>query len=83
MLAKGGALLITADHCYSEQMRDEVAEQPYTAHTLNPVPVILVDEQRKAVALRTGGSLRDVAPTILELIGLDKPAEMTGTSLIQ
>ena len=83
VLAKGGALLITADHGNSEQMRDEVTDQPYTAHTLNPVPVILVDEQRKAVALRTGGSLRDVAPTVLELIGLDKPAEMTGASLIQ
>jgi 2,3-bisphosphoglycerate-independent phosphoglycerate mutase len=80
--AKGGALIVTADHGNCEQMLDEATGEPHTAHTLNPVPVILVDDTRPDVSLRDGGSLRDVAPTILELLGIEQPAEMTGRSLI-
>jgi 2,3-bisphosphoglycerate-independent phosphoglycerate mutase len=80
--AQGGALIVTADHGNAEQMLDEVTGEPHTAHTLNPVPVILVDDARRGAALREGGSLRDVAPTILELLGVEPPAEMTGRSLL-
>jgi 2,3-bisphosphoglycerate-independent phosphoglycerate mutase len=80
--AKGGALIITADHGNCEQMLDEATGEPHTAHTLNPVPVILVDDTRPNVSLRGGGSLRDVAPTVLELLGIEQPVEMTGRSLI-
>ena len=78
---RGGALLVTADHGNSEQMRDEATGEPHTAHTLNPVPVILVDDARPGAALRDG-ALRDVAPTLLELLRLEAPAEMSGRSLI-
>ncbi|MBN2674746.1 MAG: 2,3-bisphosphoglycerate-independent phosphoglycerate mutase, partial [Deltaproteobacteria bacterium] len=83
ILKKDGAMLITADHGNSEQMKDPVTGEPHTAHTTNPVPLVLVDNQHKNVTLRTGGSLQDVAPTVLALIGLDKPAEMTGVSMIE
>ena len=56
---------------------------PFTAHTTNPVPVILVDDSRKDVTLRTGGRLSDLAPTMLELMGLPVPQEMTGKSLLE
>lgn len=77
----GGALLITADHGNLEMMRDPSTGQPHTAHTVGPVPFVYVGE-RKAT-LRAGGSLRDVAPTILDLLGIAKPAEMSGDSLLQ
>jgi 2,3-bisphosphoglycerate-independent phosphoglycerate mutase len=80
--ACGGALLVTADHGNSEQMRDEVTGQPHTAHTLNPVPLILIDPTRPGVSLRDGGALCDVAPTVLELLGLPAPPQMTGASLL-
>jgi 2,3-bisphosphoglycerate-independent phosphoglycerate mutase len=83
VLARGGAVLITADHGNCEQMLDEATGEPHTAHTLNPVPLILVDEGRAGASLRAGGSLRDVAPTILDLMGIPVPAEMTGRSLIE
>jgi 2,3-bisphosphoglycerate-independent phosphoglycerate mutase len=76
----GGMLLITADHGNAEQMWDPVAKEPHTAHTSNPVPVILVNSV-KDIKLREGGSLRDVSPTMLGLLGLEKPKEMTGTDL--
>lgn len=81
--AKGGALLITADHGNLEKMWDEATNAPHTAHTNNPVPVIVVDDSRGAFTLRKEGSLQDVAPTLLELLGMEQPAEMTGQSLIQ
>ncbi|MBM3565301.1 MAG: 2,3-bisphosphoglycerate-independent phosphoglycerate mutase [Alphaproteobacteria bacterium] len=77
----GGVLLITADHGNCEQMLDPVAGQPHTAHTLNRVPVILVNAPAGAGALRDG-RLADVAPTLLYLMGLPQPAEMTGRSLL-
>lgn len=80
LLEKGGAALITADHGNAEHMRDE-SGHPVTAHTTSPVPCILVGEQFKGASLRPG-SLQDVAPTLLDLLGIEKPPEMTGTSLI-
>lgn len=79
-LAAGGALFITADHGNCECMRDE-GGNPHTAHTLNPVPAVLVAGGFEARQLRTGGALSDVAPTLLRLFGLDQPAVMDGTSL--
>jgi len=79
-LAAGGALLVTADHGNCECMRDEKGN-PHTAHTLNPVPALLVAEGFQARQLRAGGALSDVAPTLLKLMGLEQPAEMDGVSL--
>ena len=76
----GGMLLITADHGNAEQMWDPIANEPHTAHTSNPVPVILVNGP-KGARLREGGSLRDVSPTMLGILGLEKPKEMTGADL--
>jgi 2,3-bisphosphoglycerate-independent phosphoglycerate mutase len=81
VLAAGGSLLITSDHGNCEQMVDENG-QPHTAHTANPVPLLLVDPTRKGAALRPG-ILADIAPTILELMHLEKPVQMTGRSLLQ
>ncbi|MEY3768285.1 MAG: hypothetical protein RLZZ11_1355 [Cyanobacteriota bacterium] len=84
----GGTLLVTADHGNAELMEGPDG-RPWTAHTTNPVPVILVEgEQRKlpghgnAVELRSGGGLADIAPTLLEILGLPQPSRMTGQSLI-
>ncbi|MEO5337885.1 MAG: 2,3-bisphosphoglycerate-independent phosphoglycerate mutase [Magnetospirillum sp. WYHS-4] len=77
----GGVLLVTADHGNCEQMRDEETGQPHTAHTLNPVPVVLVHGPAWAAGLRNG-RLADVAPTLLRLLGLPQPKEMTGRPLI-
>jgi 2,3-bisphosphoglycerate-independent phosphoglycerate mutase len=76
----GGALLVTADHGNCEMMRDPETGGPHTAHTTNPVPVVLVGGSDVSLA---EGRLADIAPTLLELMGLPKPAEMTGTSLIR
>jgi 2,3-bisphosphoglycerate-independent phosphoglycerate mutase len=80
VLGKNGVVLITADHGNAEHMRDEKGH-PFTAHTTHPVPFVLAGENYKGVGLREG-SLEDVAPTVLDLLGLEKPAEMTGSSLI-
>lgn len=79
---QGGALLITADHGNCEQMIDPKTGAPHTAHTLNPVPLVLVDDARRDAKLRSGGRICDVAPTMLEIMGLPKPAVMTGVSLL-
>jgi 2,3-bisphosphoglycerate-independent phosphoglycerate mutase len=76
----GGTLIVTADHGNAEQMWDPVANEPHTAHTCNPVPVILVGGP-KGRQLREGGSLRDIAPTMFGILGLERPKEMTGTDL--
>ena len=82
VLAIGGQVLITADHGNADMMIDPTTGEPFTAHTTNKVPFILVDPSRKDAKLREGGRLADLAPTMLELMGLPKPAEMTGESLI-
>ena len=78
----GGAMIVTADHGNCETMVDPVTGGPHTAHTTNPVPVILVGGPAGA-SLRPGGRLADLAPTLLQLMGLEQPAEMTGVSLIK
>jgi 2,3-bisphosphoglycerate-independent phosphoglycerate mutase len=77
-----GTAIVTADHGNAEQMWDDELKAPHTAHTANPVPVILCDERFIGGSLRDG-SLRDVAPTMLRLLGIDRSPEMTGTSLIE
>lgn len=81
MQATGGYVLLTADHGNAEQMIDYETREPHTAHTKNPVPVILISDHRN-IRLREG-ILADLAPTVLELLELEKPPEMTGTSLIE
>ena len=76
-----GLTLITADHGNAEQMIDPTTGIPHTAHTTNPVPFHLIDEDSLGVTLRSGGALEDVAPTLLGLLSLEKPAEMTGRDL--
>lgn len=80
-LEKGWAVLVTSDHGNCEQMTDPATGQPHTAHTTNPVPFILVDETRKGALLRDDGGLSDIAPTVLEIMGLERPAEMDGEVL--
>jgi 2,3-bisphosphoglycerate-independent phosphoglycerate mutase len=75
----GGALVVTADHGNSEMMIDPATGGVHTAHTTNPVPFVAVAAE--AARLRSGGSLRDVAPTVLQLLGIEPPAEMTGRDL--
>jgi 2,3-bisphosphoglycerate-independent phosphoglycerate mutase len=77
----GGVTLITADHGNAEQMINLETGQPHTAHTSNPVPLHLIDEASRGLKLREGGALEDVAPTILGLLGIPKPTEMTGRDL--
>jgi len=77
----GGALLVTADHGNLELMRDPETGQPHTAHTVGPVPLVYVGA--RTATLRAGGALRDIAPTLLDLLGLPQPAAMTGQSLLQ
>jgi len=77
----GGAMIVTADHGNCETMIDPETGGPHTAHTTNPVPVILVGGP-KGVRLRNG-RLADLAPTLLDLMGLDVPPEMTGKTLIE
>ena len=73
-----GVLLITADHGNSEQMIDYTTGEPHTAHTTNPVHLVLVGKNSQLKP----GRLSDLAPTMLEIMGIEKPAEMTGESLI-
>jgi 2,3-bisphosphoglycerate-independent phosphoglycerate mutase len=79
--SKGGAMLITADHGNAEMMIDPATGGPHTAHTTNPVPFIVVAENAKQFTLKPGGSLRDISPTILGMLGVPEPHEMTGTDL--
>lgn len=76
-----GTMIITADHGNAEQMIDLLTGSPHTAHTTNPVPFHLIDEDSKGMKLRSGGALEDVAPTILGLLRIEKPEEMTGRDL--
>ena len=79
--AKGGAMLITADHGNAEMMIDPATGGPHTAHTTNPVPFIVVSENAKQFTLKPNGSLRDISPTVLGMLGVDEPKEMTGADL--
>lgn len=79
--SSGGAALITADHGNSEKMLAG-KQRVHTAHTVNPVPLVLVDDSRRQAKLHAG-RLGDIAPTILELLGIEQPEEMTGTSLLK
>jgi 2,3-bisphosphoglycerate-independent phosphoglycerate mutase len=78
---KGGFLVVTADHGNVEQVYDETTHQPHTAHTLNPVPLVIYGQQTGRITLEKG-KLSDIAPTVLELMGLPRPPAMTGKSLI-
>ena len=81
ILKSGGEVIITADHGNSEKMYDKNGG-PFTAHTTNPVPLILVSERYKVTRLRQDGRLADIAPTMLKMMGLEIPSEMTGKPLI-
>lgn len=76
----GGEVLITADHGNAETMRDEESQQPHTAHTLNLVPLLYIGRKAR---MADGGALQDVAPTLLQIMGLPQPAAMTGRSLLE
>jgi 2,3-bisphosphoglycerate-independent phosphoglycerate mutase len=79
-LEKGGTVLVTADHGNAEKMKDE-NNRTFTAHTLNPVPLVMVSRDIQNIRLKEG-VLGDIAPTMLDIMGIEKPAEMTGNSLI-
>ena len=75
----GGVCLVTADHGNAEKLLEDDGVSPHTAHTTNPVPLVLT---REGATLRAGGELSDLAPTVLDLLGLEPPAAMTGGSLV-
>ncbi|PYV95992.1 MAG: 2,3-bisphosphoglycerate-independent phosphoglycerate mutase [Acidobacteria bacterium] len=81
--AKGGALLITADHGNAELMIDPATGGPHTAHTTNPVPLIVVADNKNRFSIKPNGSLRDISPTVLGMLGIPQPKEMTGEDLRQ
>ena len=81
VLELDGTVFITADHGNAEQLKDYETGAPFTAHTTNPVPFILVNAE-EGLKLREGGCLADIVPTLIELMGMEQPAEMTGKSLI-
>ena len=74
-------MFICADHGNAEQLVDYDTEAPFTAHTTNPVPLILVNCEEK-YGLKEGGRLADIVPTLIALMGMEQPAEMTGESLL-
>jgi len=76
-----GQMFICADHGNSDQLVDYTTGEPFTAHTTNPVPFILVNYD-DGYTLREGGCLADIAPTLIEIMGLEQPKEMTGKSLL-
>lgn len=82
VLKSGGKAIITADHGNADQMIDPETGEPFTAHTTNPVPVIIIDPDKPKQNLRKDGRLADLAPTMLKMMDLPVPAEMTGKSLI-
>ena len=78
---RGGVMLVTADHGNAEQMIDPATGGPHTAHTTNPVPFIVISEDAQKFSLRPDGSLQDISPTVLGMLGFDQPKEMTGHDL--
>lgn len=86
LLEQHGGMLITCDHGNVEQMIDPVTKAPHTAHTTNPVPCMIIvpdDSPLRHAVLRTGGKLADIAPTVIDILGLHQPPQMTGTTLIE
>ena len=81
--ALGGSAIITADHGNFEKMIDGSPDNPHTAHTIGDVPLVIFDERYKNSKLREGGRLADIGPTMLEMMQLPQPEEMTGKSLIE
>jgi 2,3-bisphosphoglycerate-independent phosphoglycerate mutase len=79
----GGLALVTADHGNAEQMVDPETGGPHTAHTTNPVPLILADPQARGAVLKSDRALEDIAPTILRMLGTSAPPEMTGEDILQ
>ena len=80
VLKKDGTILMTADHGNAEQMVDYKTGDPHTAHTTNPVPLVLISNNKNYKIKE--GKLADLAPTLLDLMGIEKPAEMSGESLL-
>jgi 2,3-bisphosphoglycerate-independent phosphoglycerate mutase len=80
---KGGALVVTADHGNAEQMIDPATGGPHTQHTTYDVDLIVVSDDHRGARLRPDGRLADVAPTVLDLMGLAAPGDMTGVSLLK
>src|SRR5437868_5743025 len=78
---KGGAMIVTADHGNAEMLIDPRTGGPHTAHTLNPVPFIVVSDEHNRSGLRPDGALQDISPTILGMLGISQPQEMTGHDL--
>ena len=81
-LARDGSLIVTADHGNAEQMWNSDHDCPHTAHTTHDVPLLVIGKSLQEVELRSGGRLSDIAPTLLAMMGLEQPEEMTGQSLI-
>jgi 2,3-bisphosphoglycerate-independent phosphoglycerate mutase len=82
VIKAGGVLMVTADHGNCERMLSPDGKQPHTAHTLNVVPILMINAPDRVTGLRHG-RLADVAPTVLDLMGLAQPEEMTGRTLIE
>ncbi|NLJ89362.1 MAG: 2,3-bisphosphoglycerate-independent phosphoglycerate mutase, partial [Clostridiales bacterium] len=82
LLSVGGQMFLCADHGNAEQLVDYETGTPFTAHTTNPVPFILINYD-KNYTLKEGGKLADIVPTLIEMMGMEKPAEMTGESLLK
>ncbi len=82
ILATGGQAIVTADHGNAEMMVDPQTGEPFTAHTTGPVPFILVSEQYKNAKLKENGRLCDIVPTLMDVMGMEKPQEMSGESLV-
>jgi 2,3-bisphosphoglycerate-independent phosphoglycerate mutase len=82
ILHVGGRALITADHGNADQMVDPETGEPFTAHTTNPVPLIVVDDAQRGKTLADGGRLCDLSPTLLHAMGIPQPSEMTGRNLL-
>ena len=83
ILSKNGQAIITADHGNAEYMWDANTESTVTAHSTNPVPFMVIGEELKGKQLKADGRLSDIAPTILDMMNLEQPAQMTGNSLIK
>ena len=74
-------MIVTADHGNAEMLIDPITGGPHTAHTLNPVPFIIVSDDNKRFGLRSDGALQDISPTVLGMLGIQQPKEMTGHDL--